>query len=119
MGLAARCIRRRAALQLFVVMALLCVGGAWAIDLGSHLRAGLAPTALAWSATVAMLLSYQGFHLAVLLLMDGYVLVRSGSGRLRPDARATLDNTVLMWHCVTAQGAIGAALVQWLPRLAV
>ena len=118
MWTATHCIRRRLAFQLLVVAAALCVGGAWALDLGSHLRAGLAPTAQAWSATVAMLLSYQGFHLAVLLLMGGYVLVRSWSGRLRPDARATLDNTAVMWHCVTAQGVIAAVLVQWLPRLA-
>jgi cytochrome c oxidase subunit I+III len=63
-----------------------------------------------------MLLAYQGFHLAVLTLMAGYLLARSWRGRLRPDARATLDNTTVLWHCVTAQGVMGALLVQWLPR---
>jgi len=116
MALATRCIRRSVALQALVVLALLCLGGAWSVDFASHLRAGLAPTAQAWSATVAMLLAYQGFHLAVLTLMAGYLLARSWSGRLRPDARATLDNSAVLWHCVTVQGVLGAALVQWLPR---
>jgi cytochrome c oxidase subunit I+III len=51
------------------------------------------------------------------MLMGGYVLVRSWAGRLLPTARATIDNTGLMWHCVTAQGIIGALTVQLVPRL--
>ena len=35
---------------------------------------------------------------------------------LRPDARATLDNTALMWHYTTAQGLAGMALVRMLPQ---
>ena len=51
----------------------------------------------------------------VLLLMGGYVLARSLAGRLRPDARATLDNTALMWHYVSVQGIAGMVLVRFLP----
>ena len=52
----------------------------------------------------------------VLLVMGGYVLARSWSGRLRQDARATLDNTALFWHYVTVQGLAGMALVRLLPQ---
>jgi cytochrome c oxidase subunit I+III len=95
-----------------------CTSGAFALDMAGHLQAGLDPRAQAWSATVGMLLGYQGFHVAVVLLMGGYVLARSWSGRLQPAARATLDNTLLMWHCVTAQGLLAALAVQLAPRLA-
>jgi cytochrome c oxidase subunit I+III len=52
-----------------------------------------------------------------LMVMGSYVLARSWSRRLAPEARATLDNTALLWHYVTVQGIAGAALVQWLPLL--
>ena len=94
-----------------------CVVGAAALDLGGHLLAGLNPRAQGWSASVGMLLGYQAFHVAVLMVMGGYVLVRSWTGRLQPAARATLDNTGLMWHCVTLQGTAASLVVQLLPRL--
>lgn len=105
-------------LRALVLLAMACTSGAFALDLAAHLQAGLDPRAQAWSATVGMLLGYQGFHVAVLLLMGGYVLARSWSGRLQPVARATIDNTLLMWHCVTAQGLLAALAVQMAPRFA-
>ena len=99
-----------------VALATLSTLGAFAIDLGAHLQAGLSPTHHAWGATVAALLSWQGFHMAVLLLMGGYVVARSLSGALRPDARATLDNSALFWHYVTVQGLATIALVRLLPQ---
>jgi cytochrome c oxidase subunit I+III len=65
---------------------------------------------------VAALLGWQGLHAFVLLLMGGYVVARSFAGALRPDARATLDNTALMWHYTTVQGLAGMALVRLLPQ---
>ena len=103
-------------LRALVLLAMACTGGAFALDLAGHLQSGLDPRAQAWSATVGMLLGYQGFHVAVLLLMGSYVLARSWSGRLQPAARATIDNTLLMWHCVTAQGLLAALAVQLAPR---
>ena len=100
-----------------MILAMASMAAAFGVDLLGHLRAGLDPRAQAWSATVGVLLAYQGFHLAVLLLMGGYVLARSWSGRLRPDARSTIDNTLLMWLCVAAQGLIGSIAVQWMPRI--
>jgi cytochrome c oxidase subunit I+III len=90
--------------------------GAFALELALHLQAGLAPTHTAWGATIAAILAWQGFHALVLLLMGGYVVARSFAGALRPDARATLDNSALFWHYVTAQGVAGIVLVRWLPQ---
>lgn len=109
--------RRQHGLRMGVALAMLCAAAALGVDLHGHQEASLNPRAHAWSATVAMLLAYQGLHIALLLLMGGYLLVRSWAGRLQPRARASLDNTVPIWHCVSAQGLIGLLLVQSLPRL--
>jgi cytochrome c oxidase subunit I+III len=105
----------QALLRWAVLLATLCSLGAFALDLGAHLRAGLAPTHHAWGATVAALLAWQGFHAAVLLVMGGYVIARSAAGALRPDARATLDNSALFWHYTGVQGIAILALVRLLP----
>ena len=109
--------RQQRLLRALVSLALACTAGGIGIDLASQFGAGLDPTAQAWSATVGVLLGYGGFHGAVLALMGGYLLVRSWSGRLAPSARATLDNTALMWHCVTAQGVIAMLAAHLMPRL--
>jgi cytochrome c oxidase subunit I+III len=48
--------------------------------------------------------------------MAGYVIARSFAGRLRVDARATLDNTALFWQYVVVQGVATVVLVRWLPQ---
>jgi cytochrome c oxidase subunit I+III len=107
---------RQVWLQLAVVVAMACTAAAFAIDFSGQVQAGLAPRAQAWAATVAALLAWQGLHVGVVLLMGGYVLARSLRGRLRVDARATLDNSALMWHYVTAQGLAALWLVRLLPQ---
>ena len=64
---------------------------------------------------VAALLAWQAFHAIVLLLTGGYVLARSLTGKLRDDARATIDNAALLWHYVTVQGIAGTLVVHLLP----
>jgi cytochrome c oxidase subunit I+III len=107
---------RRIGLCCLVALATLCMAGGVGLDLFSQLAAGLNPKAEAWSASVAALLFWQGFHGLVLLLMGGYVLLRVLSGRLRADARASFDNSALLWHYVTAQGCLMLLTVQGLPR---
>jgi len=110
-------LRSQPWLRLAILLALACAIAAFGSMLAGHAQAGLSPRDQAWSATVAALLGWQGLHAVVLLAMGVYLLARSWSGRLQPQARATLDNTSLMWHYVTLQGLALAALVQGLPRL--
>ncbi|WP_240636006.1 cytochrome c oxidase subunit I [Caldimonas tepidiphila] len=107
--------RRQRLLQLLLAAAFGCVALAWGADLLGHLQAGLEPRARAWDATIASMLGYQGFHVGVLLMMAGFTLARSFAGRLAPDRRAAMDATAMMWHYVTLQGLVIAALVQFLP----
>jgi cytochrome c oxidase subunit I+III len=110
-------MRSQARLGIVVLLAIASVGAAFVLSWAGHAEAGLSPRAQAWSATVAALVAWQGLHALVLVLMGGYVLARSWSGKLAPKARATLDNTALLWHYATVQGLVAAALVQGLPRL--
>jgi cytochrome c oxidase subunit I+III len=103
-------------LMLAMVAAVALVLLSFGLDLGGHLHTGLRPGDTAWGATVGALLGWQGLHAGVLLVMGLYVAIRSASGHLQPGARATLDNTAVMWHYVTAQGLAGMLLVRLLPQ---
>ena len=103
---------RQRGLRIAVLAAMACVAASFGIDLASQMQAGLAPRATAWAATVAALLAWQGLHAAVLVLMGGYVIARSWRGKLLPRARATMDNSALFWHYVTAQGLAIAVLLR-------
>ena len=102
-------------LRALVVLAMLLAVGGTAVDIAGH--AGLAPTAEAWSASVAALLAWQGLHACLLVLCGGYLLARSWRQHLRRDARATLDNVALLWHYATVQSLLAMGLVQGLARL--
>jgi len=100
---------------MLVLLALVCLLGAAGLDGWGHRLAGLRPAASAWSATVAALLFWQGFHVLVLTVMGLYVCARTWSGKLRLEARASLDNTALLWHYVTAQGIAGMGVIYLMP----
>jgi cytochrome c oxidase subunit I+III len=108
---------RQGGLRLAVLAATACVAASFGIELAGQLQAGLSPHTTAWGATVAAMLAWQGLHAAVLVLMGGYVIARSWRGKLLPRTRATMDNSALLWHYVTAQGLAIGALLQLLPRL--
>ncbi|MEN3275125.1 MAG: cytochrome c oxidase subunit [Massilia sp.] len=100
-----------------VLAALGCTAAGFLVDLHGYNLAGLAPTSQAWSATIAAIVAYQGFHVVVLALAGVYLAARAWSGRLTDRSRATFDNTALMWHYTTLQGIIGALAVHVVPLL--
>ena len=102
-------------LRALVALAVLLALGGTATDFAGH--AGLAPTAQAWSASVAALLAWQGFHAGLLVLCGGYLLARSWRQHLRRNARSTLDNVTLLWHYATVQSLLAMGIVQVLPRI--
>ena len=106
---------RRAPVWALVLLAVLCVLAAFGMDGWGQQLAGLRPTANAWSATVAAMLAWQGFHVAVLLIMGLYVCARAWAGKLRGDAHASLDNTALLWHYVTVQGLAAMGIIYLMP----
>ena len=98
-----------------VFVAMLAMAGSYVLDLAGQMRAGLTPSEQAWSATVAAMLGYQGFHVAILLLVSAYLLVRAWAGHLAASGR-TLDNAALLWHYTTLQGWAIAFVVNLLPQ---
>ncbi|SFG11375.1 cytochrome c oxidase subunit I+III [Duganella sp. CF458] len=102
---------RRASWCWPILVAGACLLAAFAADLGAQRSAGLSPSHDAWSAAVAALLAYQGLHVAVLAPASIYVAAK---GKLRAASRATLDNTILLWHCAVLQALAGLALLRLL-----
>ncbi|MDB5840739.1 MAG: ctaD [Herminiimonas sp.] len=102
-------------LRLAVMAALACLIGAFACDFIGQRLAGLDPSAQAWSATVAALVGYQGFHVVVLAIIAVYLCARSWRKLLTPSSRATLDNSALIWHYTTLQGIACAAAINIVP----
>ena len=78
--------------------AMFCVLASSGLDVRAHQLAGLQLSVSAWSATVAALLTWQGFHVAVLVLMGGFVCARCWAGKLLPNARSSIDNSAILWH---------------------
>ena len=119
MLMARRCLARdrQVLVWLALLLAMGCVVAATGFDGWGHRLADLQPTANAWSATVAAMLAWQAFHVAVLLIMGGYVCARSWSGKLKPDACSSLDNTAIFWHYVTVQGLAAMGIVYLMPLL--
>ncbi|MES2323198.1 MAG: cbb3-type cytochrome c oxidase subunit I [Pseudomonadota bacterium] len=93
-----------------VLAALACLLAAFGADFNGHRLAGLDPAADGWSAAVGALLAYQGLHVAGLTIVALYLCARMWTGT----SRATLDNTVLMWHYTSAQGVAAALAIRLL-----
>ena len=66
-------------------------------------------------ATVAAMLAWQDFHVAVPLVMGIYVRACSWTHRLLVDACASMDNTALLWHYVTVQGLAAMTVIYLMP----
>ena len=116
MLLGARGIGRRW-LPWLVLAATACMAAGFLVDLHGYQLAGLAPRTLAWSATIAAIVAYQGFHVVVLAIAGCYLAARAWSGRLTASSRATFDNTALLFYYTTLQGIIGALAVHVVPLL--
>jgi cytochrome c oxidase subunit I+III len=97
--------------------AALTLAAALAIELHGQQSAGVAPTQSAYAAAVFCFIALQAFYVAVLLLMAPYTALRALTGKLDRERRVTFDNTMLLWHYVTAQGAIALLVVHGFPRL--
>ena len=102
-------------MRLAMLGALALLAASWWLDFDQRVAAGLRPSESSYDATVAMILSWQGFHVVVLLVMALYTLARSLAGRLDGVRRVTFDNTMLLWHYTVVQGLLGLALTHGFP----
>lgn len=81
-------------------------------DIAGQMLVGLTPARDGWSASVAVIVAYQGLHVLLLALAAPYLCARSWSGHLTPASQATLRNVALIWHYTTAQGLAAALLLR-------
>ncbi|MFO1267387.1 MAG: hypothetical protein U1F25_07670 [Rubrivivax sp.] len=80
-------------------------------------HAALQPSAEAWSATIAVMLGFEGLCIAALVLMNATLAARAVAGRLHEHTRGALDACALYAFGVLAQGLVLEAAVQVLPLL--
>ena len=105
----------------FLRIALLAAAGLFAVAAGADgwalWEGGVRPEAHAYGATSFALFAWQAMHVAIVLLMAGYTLARSLTGRLDGQRRLTMDNVMLFSVYVAGQGVTGLALLHLFPRL--
>jgi cytochrome c oxidase subunit I+III len=101
-------------MALSTLAALACTTTAFVLDVHSWRLVHLDGTRDAWSASISILLGFQGVMLFVLLLAAPYLCVRAWRGLVRPENRATRDNIALIWHYVTLQGITGMLVIRGL-----
>jgi cytochrome c oxidase subunit I+III len=118
MGLASRSLGRgrQWMLRLSLMAGVVLMLAAIVTDATAQIDSGLKATESAYGAVVYMLVAYQGFHVAVLLIMALYTLARSAFGLLAPLRRVTFDNTMLLWYYTCAQGVIALLVAHLFPR---
>ena len=97
-----------------LIVALACTAGAFGVDVYSWRLVDLDGTRDTWSASISILLGFQGIMLFVLLLAAPYLCVRAWRGMIIPENRATRDNIALIWHYVTLQGLAGFLVIRGL-----
>jgi cytochrome c oxidase subunit I+III len=107
---------RRVVRGALLLASLLFAAGA-AADGWALWQGGVRPTTHAYGAACWTLFAWQGFHVAVALLMSLYTLARSLAGKLDGQRRLTMDNTLLFWGYTAGQGMVGLALMHGFPRL--
>ncbi|MEW7848230.1 cytochrome c oxidase subunit I [Massilia aurea] len=97
-----------------LLLALASTAAAFGVDVYSWRLVHLDGTRDAWSASISILLGFQGIMLFVLLLAGPYLCVRAWRGMIVPQNRATRDNIALIWHYVTLQGFTGFLVIRGL-----
>jgi len=97
-----------------LIVALACTAAAFGVDVYSWRLVNLDGTRDTWSASISILLGFQGLMLFVLLLAAPYLCVRAWRGMISAENRATRDNIALIWHYVTLQGFAGFLVIRGL-----
>jgi cytochrome c oxidase subunit I+III len=103
--------------RIALLLAMLLFLGGVAVDGGALWQGGVRPTLHSYGASSWALVAWQGMHVAVALLLAGYTLARSLSGKLNAERRQTIDVTRLFWIYTAGQGTVGLALLQLFPRV--
>lgn len=108
---------RKGPLQLGLLISIVMLTGAIALEAYGHWQNGMRPQDSAYAASVYAVIGLQGVLMTVLVYMGMFTLGRSLAGRLAPARRACYDNTMVLWHYTVAQGLLALGLIHGFPRL--
>jgi cytochrome c oxidase subunit I+III len=99
-----------------VILAVVLLCGALAIDAYAFWRSGLTPASNAYMALIALGLFLQLQLALTLVVMAGFAIARKLTGQLNSTRRVVYDNVAQLWYYTTAQGALGVILMHGFPR---
>lgn len=99
-----------------LVIAAASLAASLGFDIAGHWRVGLRPDAGSHQALIYLGTFLQAQLVAPLIVMAGFVLVRSLTRRLSPQHRVSFDNLAVFWHYAVGQGLLGLLLIHGFPR---
>jgi cytochrome c oxidase subunit I+III len=108
--------RSRAGFAALVLLALLALPAALALEVASHWQSGLRPDFSGYGALVYLASALQLQVVAVVAVIGCYTLVRLAAGRLNASRRVTFDTLAVLSYYAVGQGALGLILVHGFPR---
>jgi cytochrome c oxidase subunit I+III len=108
--------RSRAGFAALVLLTLLALPAALALEVASHWQSGLRPDASGYGALVYLASALQLQVVAAVAVIGCYTLVRLAAGRLRAARRVTFDTLALLAYYAAGQGTLGLILIHGFPR---
>jgi cytochrome c oxidase subunit I+III len=108
--------RSQAGCAALVLLALLALPAALALEVASHWRSGLRPDASGYAALVYLASALQLQVVAAVVVVGAYTLARLAAKRLSATRRVTFDTFALLSYYAAGQGAVGLILVHGFPR---
>nr|CAD6438780.1 cytochrome c oxidase subunit I [Rhizobium sp. Q54] len=102
---------------LLLLLSLICLLAALALEILGHLETGLRPGDNAYSAVVYLGTVLFGQLAFTVTIMGLFSIARHITGRLDGERRVTFDNFMLLYHYTAIQSLFGLVLIHGFPRL--
>jgi cytochrome c oxidase subunit I+III len=108
--------RLRAGFAALILVALLALSAAQALEVAAHWQSGLRPDTSGYGALAYLASALQLQVVAAVAVIGCYTLVRLAAGRLNASRRVTFDTLALLSYYAAGQGVLGLILVHGFPR---
>ena len=108
--------RSRAGFTALMLLAVLALPAALALEVTGHWGSGLRPDTSGYAALVYLASVLQLQIVAAVVIIGLYTLARLAAGRLHDARRVTFDTFALLAYYAAGQGLLGLLLVHGFPR---
>jgi len=108
--------KTRTAFYAYMAAGLVLILAGFASLITGLLATDVTPDVHAYGAIVYAIVSYQGMHVALLILLGAYAVARSIAGLLSPVRRMSFDTARLYWNFTVGHGIAALIAIELLPR---